>query len=212
VGTPVSAAAALVLRDRTNADPHQVVALALDELVAEGVWTPGRAWRRLRRVPTLRPVTDAPGAKPLRTLDALLRRAVADLDAPLDVAAAGAWCAVHAEASVEGVARRTIEDLLARTLLVREERRLRVTTAGERLIATSAPPPAVHASARDDATRAAALRTFSPPARAFLKAYRNALGGRFPPGSVGSRIAATVPPAGDNRRSAVWTGTLTGRG
>jgi hypothetical protein len=158
------------------------------------------------------PPPAAPAAEPLRALDALLRRAVADLDAPLGVAEAGAWSAVHAEPVVEGLARRTLDDLRARTLLVREERRLRVTTAGERLLATSAPPPAVHASARDDATRAAALKTLSPPARTFLIAYRNARGGRFPPGSVGSRIATTVPPAGDNRRSAIWTGTMTGRG
>lgn len=203
----MSVAAALVLRDRTNADPHQVLALALDELVAGGVWTTGRAWHRLRHVTTLAPAIAAPGAEPLRALDAVLRRAVADLGAPLPAAHAGAWCAVHAEATVEGLARRTIEDLLARTLLVREERRLRVTTAGERLIATAAPPPAVHASARDDVTRAAALKTLSPPARAFLEAYRNALGGRFPPGSVGSRIPATLPTGGDNRKAAIWTGT-----
>jgi hypothetical protein len=166
-------------------------------------------------VPTLTPVGQRPPtdlAEPLRVLDALLRRAAADLGTPLAIAHAGAWCAVHAEATVEGLARRTIEDLLSRTLLVREAPRLRVTTAGERLIATSAPPPAVHASARDDAARAAALKTLSGPTRAFLEAYRNARGGRFPPGSVGSRIGATVPPAGDNRQSAVWTGTLTGRG
>lgn len=211
----MSAAAALVLRDRSNADPRQVLALALDELVASGVWTTGREWRRLRRARTLTPAAGAPPsdlAEPLRALDALLRRATADLGAPLAAADAGAWCAVHAEPAVEGLARRTLDDLVARDLLVREATRLRVTTAGERAIATSAPPPAVRASARDDATRAAALKTFSPAARAFLEAYRNALSGRFPPGSVGSRIAATVPPAGDNRQSAIWTGTLTGRG
>jgi hypothetical protein len=204
-------AAALVLRDRTNADPHQVLALALDELIADGVWTTGRGWRRLRRVRRLAPAGTgvAPGTEPLHALDALLRRAVADLDAPLGVAEAGAWCAIHAEPTVEGLARRTLEDLLARTLLVREDKRLRVTTAGERLIATSAPPPAVHASARDDAIRAAALRTLSPPARAFLEAYRNALGGRFSPGSVGSRIAAPTTTGGDNRKAAIWTGTGT---
>jgi hypothetical protein len=207
----VSAAAALVLRDRTNADPHQVLALALDELVAAGDWTAARRWRRLRRVATLTPAAAvAPDlAEPLRAVDALLRRAAADLDAPLVAAHAGAWCAVHAEPAVEGLARRTLEDLLARTLLVREGTRLRVTTVGERQIVTSGPPPAVHASAGDDATRAAALETFSPTAREFLKAYRNALGGRFPPGSVGSRIAVSLPTGGDNRKAAVWTGTGT---
>jgi hypothetical protein len=114
----VTPAAALVLHDRTNADPHQVLALALDALIASGVWTTGRAWRRARRVTTLAPV----------------------------------------------------------------------------------------AVARDDAARGAALKTLSPPVRAFLKAYRNALGGRFPPGSVGSRIAATGTTNGDNRIAAVTYG------
>jgi hypothetical protein len=202
----VSRAAALVLRDRTNADPHQVLALALDELLAGGVWTAGRGWRRLRRVDTLTPVGAAPGVEPARALDALLRRSATDLDVPVAVAHAGAWCAVHAEATVEGMARRTIEDLVARGLLAREGTRLAPTADGERLLATASPPPAVRASAHDDATRAAALKTLSPPARAFLKAYRNALGGRFPPGSVGSRIAATGTTNGDNRIAAVTHG------
>ncbi len=195
-------AAALVLRDRTNADPHQVLALALDELVASGSWATGRARRRLRRVTTLAPAGDAGPppdlAEPLRALDAWLRAAAADQGAPLSLPAAATWVAVHRRAAVDGLARRTIDDLLARGLLVRAGTRLTPAAAGERALAAAPPPLALHVSARDDATRAAALRALSPLARAFLEAYRNTRAAPYGgvPGSVN----------GDNRQSAVRYG------
>jgi hypothetical protein len=208
----LSLPAALVLRDRTNTDPLQVLALALDALVADGIWQAGRGWRRLRRARTLAPRHAAPAsdaAEPLVAVDALLRRAVADHGAPLGAAEAGAWCAVHAERVVEHLARLTLDDLIARDLLARDETRLTPTRAGQDALATAAPPAAVRPSAHDALARADALAALSPLARDALEAYRAALGGHFPPGSVGSRIKRDLPTGGDNRTAAWRTGTGT---
>jgi len=200
----VPIAAALVLRDRTNADHQQVLALALDALVADGTWTAGRGWRRLRRVRTLTPAratADARHPEPLSALDRILRRAAADLGTPLSVPAAGAWCALRAEGDVETLPRQTIDDLIAQGLLATDGRRFTITRAGEDALATAKAPPAVRPSARDVETRAAALKTLSPLARDFLKAYRNALGSDLP--------KSGLPTGGDNREAAWRTGTGT---
>jgi hypothetical protein len=203
----VPIAAALVLRDRTNADHQQVLALALDALVADGTWTAGRGWRRLRRVRTLTPAraAAAPGGRthpePLSALDQILRRAAADLGAPLAVPTAGAWCALHAEGDVETLPRQAIDDLVARGLLATDGRRFTVTRAGDDALATAKPPPAVRPSARDDETRTSALQTLSPLARAFLKAYRNALGSDLPKSGLST--------GGDNRIAAITRGMNT---
>jgi hypothetical protein len=201
----VPLAAALVLRDRTNADHLQVLALALDALVADGTWSSGRGWRRLRRVRTLTPRSAAAPARapaePLRAVDAILRRAAADLGTPLPVRAAGAWCALHAEGDVETLPRRALDALLADGLLTSDGRRFTLTRAAEDALATARPPATVRPGAHDDLTRIEALRTLSPPARAFIEAYWNSLGSDLP--------KSEIPTGGDNREAGWRTGTGT---
>lgn len=199
----VPIAAALVLRDRTNADHQQVLAHALDALVADGTWRAGRAWRGLRRVRTLTPRRAAAAGlpEPLAALDAILRRAAADLGTPLPVPAAGAWSALHAEGDVETLPRRALDSLLAAGLLASDGRRLTLTRSGEDALATARPPAAVRPSAHDDATREAALLTLSPLAQDFLIVYRDALGSDLP--------KPDLPSGGDNRTAAWRTGTMT---
>ncbi|WP_445148996.1 hypothetical protein [Baekduia sp. Peel2402] len=198
-------AAALVLRDRTNADHQQVLALALDALVADGTWKADRGWRRLRRVRTLTPARQAAGTarhtEPLSALDQVLRRAAADLGTPLSVPTAGAWCALHAEGDVETLPRRTIDDLIAHGLLATDGSRFTVTRAGDDALATAKPPATVRPSAHDEATRVDALQTLSPLARDFLQAYRNALGSDLP--------KSGLPTGGDNQTAGWRTGTGT---
>lgn len=99
---------------------------------------------------------------------------------------------------MEALPRRTIEDFVARGLLATDGRRFSLTRAGDDALATARPPAAARVSARDDQTRAAALRTFSPHTRALLKAYRSALGGDLP--------KPDFPIGGDNRLAAVHRG------
>jgi hypothetical protein len=140
----IEPATALVLRDRTNADAQHVFATALDDLIALGAWT----HRRVRRLPSLR-LTDAltPAAEaldlpePLRTTDAILRRAATDLGVPLRTARLGAWLALHAEGAPSTAVKRTIEALVAAGLLERPRPgALGPSAAGAAVLAEQQPP------------------------------------------------------------------------
>jgi hypothetical protein len=140
----VVSAFALVLRDRTNADPLHVFAAALDDLIEQGAW----AHRRVRRLPSFK-LTDelTPSAdpldlpEPLRTTDATLRRAAADLGAPLRTGSLGAWLARHADGVPSTTVKRTIEELVARGLLERSRPgALAPTVAGHAALAEDRPP------------------------------------------------------------------------
>jgi hypothetical protein len=177
------AAAGLVLRDRTNSDPLQVLTAAIDELVAAGVWVAGR--RGLRRRMTLAPAApEAPElVEPLRCTDALLRRTAAELGAPFTV--------------VEGV-----EVVMPR---------LALTARGSRQLAVAPPPAVARPTAEDPDDRAAGLRALSRRGRAFVKAWTATpiVGNGFPAGSVGAGIPSDVPSNGSNTEAAIWTGTMT---
>jgi hypothetical protein len=210
-------AAGLVLRDRTNSDPLQVLTVAIDELVAAGVWVAGR--RGLRRRMTLAPAApEAPElVEPLRCTDALLRRAAAELGAPLTVVDAARRAAVHDRGVAALLPRRTIEDLVARGWLSRPELtrvvegvevvmpRLSLTARGSQQLAV-APP-----TAEDPDERAAGLRALSRRGRVFVKAWTATpiVGNGFPAGSVGAGLPSEVPDNGSNTEAAIWTGTLT---
>lgn len=217
------AAAGLVLRDRTNSDPLQVLTVAIDELVATGVWAAGR--RGLRRRMSLAPA--APQApelvEPLRGADALLRRAAAELGAPFTVVAAARRAAIHDRGTVALLPRRTIEDLVARGWLSRPELtrvvegvevvmpRLSLTARGSQQLAVAPPPAVARPTAEDPEERAAGRRALSRRGRAFVKAWAATpiVGNGFPAGSVGAGLASDVPDNGSNTEAAVWTGTMT---
>jgi hypothetical protein len=213
---PLTVATALVLRDRTNSDPHQVLAAAIDDLVATGVWVARkrrRPWAP-RAVFALTLATPAPPAglaEPLRTVDALLRAAMKELDPPLTAAALGRWLAVRRPAAPAAAVRTTIEDLIARGLLQRTGTALKPTPAAETALAAAAPPPAVRPLARDPHRRADGLRALSRLGRQLITGWAEAPVGAngFPPGAVGAGVDASGQGNGDNVRAAVRTGTGT---
>jgi hypothetical protein len=213
---PLPIATALVLRDRTNSDPHQVLAAAIDDLVAAGVWVVRqrrRPWAP-RAVCTLTLAAPAPPtglAEPSRTADALLRAAMGELDPPLTAPALGRWLAVHRPAAPAAAVRATIEDLIARGLLQRTGTALKRTRDAEAALAASPPPPAVRPLARDASRRAEGLRALSRLGRQLVTGWAKApLGANgFPPGAVGAGVDAGGQGNGDNVRAAVRTGTGT---
>lgn len=211
--TPLTAAA-LVLRDRTNSDPHQVLVAAIDDLIATGVWVARRRRRPWapRAVFTMTLAAPAPAppaglAEPLRTVDALLRAAMADLDPPLTAPALGRWLAVHRPAAPAAAVRTTIEDLIARALLKRTGTALRPTPAGDAALAASPPPPAVRPLARDRHRRAEGFRALSRLGRQLVTGWAEApLGASAPrsgPAAGRSRVGARTGCCGASARAGV---------
>jgi hypothetical protein len=211
---PLTVATALVLRDRTNSDPHQVLTAAIDDLVATGVWVAHkrrRPWapRAVFALTLAAPAPPTGLAEPLRTVDALLRVALQELDLPLTAPALGRWLAVHRPAAPAAVVRTTIEDLIARGLLRRTGTALKPTSAGEVALAAAPPPPAVRPLARDPYRRADGVRALSRLGRQLVAGWEDApLGANgFPPGTVGAGVDPSGQGNGDNARAAIWTGS-----
>jgi hypothetical protein len=192
----VVSAFALVLRDRTNANPLHVLTAALDDLIEQGAWT----HRRVRRLPTLR-LTDelTPAAdpvdlpEPLRTTDATLRRAATDLGAPLRTAKLGAWLARHAEGVPSTTVKRTIEELVGRGLLERPRPgALAPTAAGTAALAQDPPP-----------------REPSPLGARLIAAIEDTAtgSGGFAYDAIGAEVEGYGHTTTDNRAAAVYRGT-----
>jgi uncharacterized membrane protein YgcG len=184
--------AAVVLRDRTNSDPQQVLVTAIDDLVAAGVWgvTRRRRGLRRRRSDVLEPlVAGSPVlVEPLAYADGVLRRIAAEQDGrPLDVQEVARRLAVKGRHAPGEAVRRTIADLLARGLLDRTGG-LGPSPAGAALLAQRPAPPALRPTARDPRARRDAIRALSPLGAAFVTAWAATPTGRggFAFGTVGS--------------------------
>jgi hypothetical protein len=188
----VPASAALVLRDRTNADPQQVFVTALYDLIGLGAWT----HRRVRRLPSLRltdeltPSPDAPDLpEPLHTVDAALRRAAADIGAPLRTQPLAAWLARQAAGTPATAKTRTLEALIAGGLVERRGTHLASSAAGEAALARHPRLPArARLEAHDDVVRAAAIRSLGPLGARLIDAIADTRTGQrgFAWGAIGA--------------------------
>jgi hypothetical protein len=189
--TQLPNAALLVLRDRTNSDPQQVLVTAIDDLVATGVWIARdeRRGLRRRRVDVLSPAADeAPVLpEPLRYVDGVLRRVAVALGRPFSLQEAARRMALRGRRAPGEAVRRTIEELVERGLLERTPD-LRLAPAGAALLAASRPPVALRPTARDARARRDAIRALSPLGAAFVTAWAATPTGRggFAFGAVGS--------------------------
>jgi hypothetical protein len=196
VDTTIPDAAAVVLRDRTNSDPQQVLVMAIDGLVAEGVWivTSERRGLRRRRVDVLAPAAAQPPAlpEPLRYVDGVLRRAVDAFERPFTLQEVARWMALRGRHAPSEAVRRTIEELVALGLLERAPS-LGLAAAGAALLAVSPASPALRPTARDERRRREAVRALSPLGAAFVTAWAAAPTGRggFAFGAVGSGFDAS---------------------
>lgn len=209
----VPTAAALVLRDRTNADPQQVFVIALYDLLALGTWTHHRARRlpSLRRTDELTPSAEAPDLpEPLRTTDAVLRRAAADLGTPLRTVPLAAWLARQAAGTPSAAKQRTLDALIAAGLLERSGTQLGLSDAGTAALAQHpALPPGLHLQSRHDDVRRTALKQLGPLGARLLAAIADTPTGQrgFAFGAVGAEAAGYGrSPNGDNRDAAVRYG------
>ncbi|WP_027005714.1 hypothetical protein [Conexibacter woesei] len=210
----IPASAALVLRDRTNADPQQVFVTALYDLIALDAWT----HRRVRRLPGLRltdeltPSADAPDLpEPLRSTDAVLRRAAAELGAPLRIGTLAAWLARQAAGTPATAARRTLETLVQDGLLERRGTHLGPTARGTAVLAQHPQLPArARLEALDDGVWAQAMKSLGPLGSRLISAIADTATGQrgFAWGAIGAEVAGYGhSPNGDNRQAAIWTGS-----
>jgi hypothetical protein len=208
----VPASAALVLRDRTNADPQQVFVTALYDLIGLGAWT----HRRVRRLPSLRltdaltPSADAPDLpEPLHSVDAALRRAVADLGAPLRTQPLAAWLARQAAGMPSAAKHRTLDALIADGLIERRGSHLASSAAGEAALARHPRLPArPRLEAIDDDVRAAALKSLGPLGARLIGAIAETPTGTrgFAWGAIGAEVGYESSRNGDNRDAAIRYG------
>jgi hypothetical protein len=209
----IPASAALVLRDRTNAEPQQVFVTALYDLIALGAWT----HRRVRRLPSLRltdeltPSPETPDRpEPLRSTDAALRRAAADLGAPLRIGTLAAWLARQAAGTPATAVRRTLEALVQDGLLERRGTHLGPTARGTAALAQHPQLPArARLEALDDDVWAQAMRSLGPLGSRLIGAIADTATGQrgFAWGAIGAEVAGYGNPNGDNRQAAIWTGS-----
>jgi hypothetical protein len=208
----IPAAAALVLRDRTNADPQQVFVTALYDLIGLGAWT----HRRVRRLPALR-LTDelSPAAEPLdlpeplRGVDAALRRATADLGAPLRTERLAQWLARQATGLPSTAKKLTLEALIGDGLLERRGSHLATTAAGTAaLAALPRLPERAKLESRDPDVRALAVKSLGPLGARLVRAIAATPTGNrgFAWGAIGAEVAGYDRPNGDNTAAAVRYG------
>lgn len=208
----IPASAALVLRDRTNADPQQVFVTAVYDLIALGAWS----HRRTRRLPSLRltdeltPAADALDLpEPLHTVDAALRRAAAELGAPLRTRPLATWLVRHAAGMPATATRRTLEALIRDGLLDRRGSHLATTAAGTTALAQHPRlPERARLESRDSFVHHAAMRSLGPLGARLIDAIAATPSGSrgFAWGAIGAEVSGYNHPNGDNRDAAIWTG------
>lgn len=109
----------IVLRDRTRADPREVLLAAVDDLIREGVWRLGtRRGRWLLRERCLVPVrTPADSPEPLTGADRLLRGAPCDAQGYYPVRETARWIARQGQLALSRTVRATLLDMVERGYL-----------------------------------------------------------------------------------------------
>lgn len=148
--------------------------------------------------------------EPLRSTDAVLRRAVADLGTPLRTGTLATWLARQAAGTPSAAKQRTLEALIAGGLLERRGSHLGPSAAGTAALAQHpALPPRLHLQSHHDDVRIAALKQLGPLGARLLAAIADTPTGQrgFAFGAIGAEVDYEQSPNGDNRRAAVWTGT-----